>query len=392
VNRPIIRVLQVVSSLGAGGIETWLTHVHRHVDRTRFHIDYLVHTSGRSHYTDIVTALGGAIYYCPSPRNPLRYLPSLIITLKRHGPFDVVHSHVQHFSGVVLLAARAAGVPVRIAHCHTPGLPHSRYLSLPRHLYTSLAGYWIRRHATHKLSGSHASAPALFGRGPAPDGSYQLLYSGIDLEPFRCGEDRASVRAEWGISATAMVAGHVGSFTPVKNHELLLRTFASLKRQVPNARLLLVGDGPLSRSMRALARTLECDEQVVFTGVRRDVPRLMRAMDVFLFPSLSEGLGLVALEAQAAGLPVIASEGVPREVSVIPELMTWVPAATSDAWVTAILSTLSHPRRVSPQEAGARMEASRFNIARSVRGLEHIYSSGHAAGQPSRRANAVVAR
>ncbi len=306
-----IRVLQVVSSLAAGGVETWLTHVHRHVDRTRFHIDYVVHTSGRSHYTDIVTALGGAIYHCPSPRNPLRYLPSLIATLKRHGPFDVVHSHVQHFSGVVLLAARAAGVPVRIAHCHTAGLPRSRYLSLPRHLYTSLAGHWIRRHATHKLSGSHASAPALFGRGPASDGSYQVLYNGIDLEPFRCREDGASVRAEWGISATAMVAGHVGSFTPVKNHELLLRTFASLQRQVPNARLLLVGDGPLFRSMRALARTLGCDEQVVFTGVRRDVPRLMRAMDVFLFPSLSEGLGLVALEAQAAGVPVIASEGVP---------------------------------------------------------------------------------
>lgn len=387
-----IRVLQVVSSLAAGGVETWLTHVHRHVDRTRFHIDYVVHTSGRSHYTDIVTALGGAIYHCPSPRNPLRYLPSLIATLKRHGPFDVVHSHVQHFSGVVLLAARAAGVPVRIAHCHTAGLPRSRYLSLPRHLYTSLAGHWIRRHATHKLSGSHASAPALFGRGPASDGSYQVLYNGIDLEPFRCREDGASVRAEWGISATAMVAGHVGSFTPVKNHELLLRTFASLQRQVPNARLLLVGDGPLFRSMRALARTLGCDEQVVFTGVRRDVPRLMRAMDVFLFPSLSEGLGLVALEAQAAGVPVIASEGVPQEVSVIPELMTWVPAATSDAWVTAILRTLSHPRRVSPQEAGALMEASRFNITRSVRGLEDIYSSGYAAGQPSPRADAVVAR
>ena len=391
-SRARIRVLQVVSSLATGGVETWLTHVHRHVDRTRFHIDYLVHASGRSHYTDIVTALGGAIYHCPSPRNPLRYLPSLIITLKRHGPFDVVHSHVQHFSGVVLLAARAAGVPVRIAHCHTAGLPRSRYLSLPRHLYTSLTGHWIRRHATHRISGSHASAPALFGRGPAPDGSYQVLYNGIDLEPFRCGEDRASVRAEWGISATAMVAGHVGSFTPVKNHELLLRTFASLKRQVPNARLLLVGDGPLCRSMRALARTLECDEQIVFTGVRRDVPRLMRAMDVFLFPSLSEGLGLVALEAQAAGLPVIASEGVPQEVCVIPELMTWVPAATSDAWVTAILRTLSHPRRVSPQEAGALMAASRFNIARSVRGLEDIYSSGYATGQPSPRANAVVAR
>ena len=185
-SRARIRVLQVVSSLAAGGVETWLTHVHRHVDRTRFQIDYLVHTPGRSHYTDIVTALGGAIYECPSPRNPLRYLPSLIITLKRHGPFDVVHSHVQHFSGVVLLAARAAGVPVRIAHCHAVGLPYSRYLSLPRHLYTSLTGHWIRRHATHKLSGSHASAPALFGRDPAPDGSYLVLYNGIDLEPFRC--------------------------------------------------------------------------------------------------------------------------------------------------------------------------------------------------------------
>jgi glycosyltransferase involved in cell wall biosynthesis len=144
--------------------------------------------------------------------------------------------------------------------------------------------------------------------------------------------------------------------------------------------------------MRELARTLGCDEQVVFTGVRRDVPRLMPAMDVFLFPSLSEGLGLVALEAQAAGLPVIASEGVPREVSVIPELMTWVPTTTPNAWVAAILSTLNQPRRVSPQEADALVEASRFNIARSVRGLEDVYSSGYAAGQPSPRADAVIAR
>jgi glycosyltransferase involved in cell wall biosynthesis len=391
-SRARIRVLQVVGSLATGGIETWLTHVHRHVDRTRFHIDYLVHTSLRSHYTDAVTALGATIYHCPSPRNPLRYVPSLIVTLKRHGPFDVVHSHVQHFSGVVLLAARAAGVPVRVAHCHAAGLPQDSYPSLPRHLYTSLAGRWIRRYATHKLSASHASASALFGSDPAPDGSYQVLYNGIDLEPFRDPDDRASVRAEWGISATALIAGHVGSFIPVKNHELLLRSFARLKKQVPDAWLLLVGDGPLCRSIHALARALECDQQIVFTGVRHDVPRLMRAMDVFLFPSFSEGLGLVALEAQAAGLPVIASEGVPQEVSVIPELMTWVPAATPDAWVTAILNTMSRPQPVTPQDAHALMEASPFNIARSVRGLEDIYSSGYAAAQPSPRTDAVAAR
>ena len=389
--RARIRVLQVVGSLEAGGIETWLTHVHRHVDRTRFHIDYLVHTPGQSHYTDVVTALGATIYHCPSPKNPLAYVPSLIVTLKRHGPFDVVHSHVQHFSGVVLLAARAAGVRVRIAHCHTAGLVQGSDVSSPRHLYTSLAGRWIRRYATHKLSASYASASALFGSDPAPDCPYQVLYNGIDLEPFRYPEDRASVRAECGISATALVAGHVGSFTPVKNHELLMRSFARLKKQVPDAWLLLVGDGPLRRSMHALGRALDCDDRIVFTGVRHDVPRLMRAMDVFLFPSLSEGLGLVALEAQAAGLPVIASEGVPREVCVIPELMTWVPAATPDAWATAILNTLSRPRRLTPQEARAVMETSHFNIARSVRALEDIYSSD-AAAQPSPRTDAVVAR
>jgi glycosyltransferase involved in cell wall biosynthesis len=201
-----------------------------------------------------------------------------------------------------------------------------------------------------------------------------VLYCGIDLEPFRQEVSREAVRQELGIPKDAPVVGHVGRFTPQKNHAFLLQIAAEVVKMRPDVRFLLVGDGPLRPQIEARARELGIAGNAIFTGVRSDVPRLMLgAMDAFIFPSLWEGLGLVVVEAQAAGLPCIVSEWVPAEATVLPEGVERVPLSGGQGqWVLALVQALEH-RELDRGASTDLVAASAFSIVRSAHALEELY-------------------
>ncbi len=375
-----VRILHVVGGMNYGGVETWLMHVLRNIDRKRFQMDFLVRTTQPCAYDDEIRALGSQIIPCPGIRQPLSFARKFKRLLREYGPYDIVHSHSYFYSGWILRLAHQAGVRVRIAHSHQA----SRFQSqsrLHRRIYVALMRYWIERHANLGLGISRSAAAALFGPDWISDPRWQLLYYGLNFAPFRDEVEPANVRSSLGIPNDALVVGHVGRFVEQKNHLFLIDVFATLRNHNPNAYLLLVGDGPLRPKIERMIAETGQATHVVLTGFRSDVPCLMRgAMDVLLLPSAYEGLGLVLVEAQAAGLPCVFSDVVPGEVDVVRPLLRRLSLSQpASDWAKTVLSLKDSPLAISPAQSLALMENSLFNIKASVAKLERIYDMANAA-------------
>jgi glycosyltransferase involved in cell wall biosynthesis len=370
-----MRVLHVLGAMNRGGVETWLIHLLRHRDQL-LAMDFLVHTDRPGAYDDEVRALGGRIHVCPDPGRPWAYGRAFRRTLCEHGPYDVVHSHVHHFSGYVLRLAERCGVPMRIAHSHNDTYALDARAGLLRRGYLRLMRRWLARHATRRLSASREAAAALFGPGWQADPRHSVLYCGIDLAPFRSRHDRAALRSELGIPPDALVIGHVGRFAPQKNHAFLVDIAAEAARRRSLTCLLLVGDGALRLAIERRVRALGLTNRVIFAGWRSDVSRLLAgAVDVFVMPSTHEGLPLAGLEAQAAGVPLVLSDGVTAELEVVPALVHRCSLAQpASLWAETVLAQGQAPP-VGREEALALMEASPFNIKKAATSLEQLYAA-----------------
>ena len=348
-----MRILHVVGKLDYGGVETWLVQVLRHIDRQKYQMDFLVHTTDRGLYDEEVRALGSRIVPCLSHTHPLQYAFNFRRALRQYGPYDVVHSHVHHYSGYVLLLAAMAGVPVRIAHSHSAprsteafqGLGRPAYL---RTTYRRTMQAMIGLCATRGLAVSGEAGDHLFSKNwrNYPE-QWQLQHLGIDLSRFDIPVDRDSLRRAVGIPSGALVIGHVGRFVAPKNHAFLVEIARDLVKLEPKAVFLLVGDGPIRAEIEAKVNRYSIEKHFIFAGSRSDVPALMKGvMDVFLFPSLYEGLGLALLEAQAAGLTSVVSDIVPGESDVIPTLVDRLALGNSaSTWAHAVLAGARHRER-----------------------------------------------
>ncbi|HYD16512.1 MAG TPA: glycosyltransferase family 1 protein [Candidatus Nanoarchaeia archaeon] len=333
----MIRVLHVLGGLNRGGAETWLVQVMRSIDRSQYQFDFLVHSSEEGAYDNEVRELGGRIIPCLGYRNPMLYARNFLRVLRTHGPFDVVHSHVHHFSGLVMLLAKLGGVPCRIIHSHTAHVEPRA--SLARSMYLRLMKRMAWKFSTCGIAVSSKAAGSLLPPAWERDGKWTLLPIGIDLEPFSRPVDAESIRASLGIPSDAFVVGHVGRFVEAKNHRFLIRVAAELVAAEPKSVLLLVGDGPLRPEIEELVLKNGLTRHVVFTGNRADVPALMMgAMDVFVFPSVGEGFGLAPMEAQLSGLPVVLETSVPDEAVVNDSLVIRKSlTAPASAWAQALI-------------------------------------------------------
>jgi len=341
-----MRILHVLGKLDYGGVETWLVQVLRHIDRQKYQMDFLVHATDPGAYDEEVRALGARIIPCLGPSHPLQYAFNFLRVLREYGPYDVVHSHVHHYSGYVLMLATMAGVPVRVAHSHSAprskeafrGLGRSAYL---RTAYRRTMQAMIAICATRGLAVSGEAGDHLFSKNwRSYPRRWRLQPLGIDLARFDIQVDRDSLRRALGIPSEAFVIGHVGRFVAPKNHAFLVEIARDLVGLEPKAVFLLVGDGPLRAEIEAKVNGYSIEKHFIFAGPRADVPALMKgAMDVFLFPSLYEGLGLALLEAQAAGLISVVSDVVPGESDVIPSLVDRLSLGDSaSTWAHAVLA------------------------------------------------------
>ncbi|SIO09786.1 Glycosyltransferase involved in cell wall bisynthesis [Singulisphaera sp. GP187] len=372
-----MRVLHVVGKMHRGGVETWLMHLLRGCD-CRIKFDFLVHTDMACEYDDEIRSLGARLIPCVHPRiNPFGYTHNLWRILQSEGPYDVVHCHLREFSGWVLTVASWAGVPVRVAHCHNDLVRYYR-----RNLYGRIRCLamirLVDRHATLGLAASQEAAASLYGASWRRDPRWRVLHCGVDLTPFRGDQThRTVVRSELGIPTDAFVVGHVGRFVRQKNHNLLIEIAAELVRRAPGFRLLLVGEGELRPEIEAKVADLGLSRWVIFAGSRADVPRLMRgAMDVFVLPSWWEGLPLVGIEAQAAGLPLLISDCLTLELDIVPDLVRRISlAAAASTWAEAILAARDGKTQVAQHKSFQQVFDSEFNITRCTSEVLALYDS-----------------
>lgn len=365
------RVLNVVGGLNRGGAETWMIQVLRGMTGSGIQLDFLVHRDGPFHYQAEAEALGARVIDCKGLRFPPLYAWNLMMILRRNGPYQVIHSHSHHFSGITLLVAAIAGVPVRVVQSHLDTRQVDAEAGTCRRIYTTVMKRLIWSCATVGTAVSGRAADALFPPDWREHGKWRVMLLGIDPQPFESPVDGESLRRELGIPAGVSVVGHVGRFEAQKNHTFLLRVAAEYLRMAPETIFLLVGDGPLRKDIEREARELGIERQICFAGVRKDVPALMRGvMDVFVLPSLFEGLPLVLLEAQAAGLPCLLSDNIAEESDAAPLLIHREPLASSAAcWANRLQGLMGMPAAIRSLGCPELVA-----IGRSIEGLMECYS------------------
>lgn len=305
-----IRVLQVVTIMNRGGLETMLMNYYRKLDRDKIQFDFMTNRLERGHYDDEIEALGGRIYRLSpiKPGNYRKYFKELDEFFKEHKEYKVVHSHINENSGFVLKAAKKSGIPCRIAHSHLSDLKLDYKYPFRVYARKNLKGNVSDYFACSKRAGEW-----LFGKEVTESGKVTVLNNAVDIKKFKINEDiRNRVRKDLAIEDKKVI-GHVGRFNPQKNHEFLIDIFNEVYKKDKDTVLLLIGDGYLKGKIEEKVKKLELEESVKFLGVREDIPELMQAMDLFVFPSQFEGLAVVMVEAQAAGLKIITSTGVTKE-------------------------------------------------------------------------------
>lgn len=377
--RPL-RVLHVLGSMNRGGAETWLLHVLRRLNPNEVRMDFLVHTDQPAEFDREIRELGSQILYCPNPRNAISYATRFRQIISESGPYDVLHSHVHHHSGIVLILGYRAGIPVRIAHSHTDQSEVARRSGILRKAYLAGSRHLIGAYCTRGIAVSRNAARDLFGERWELDRRFEVLHCGIDLNPFAQQLDRDAARSAFGFYPEHLVFGHVGSFEPSKNHAFLTAIASEIAKREPRARFLLVGDGPLRRSIEHQIRQHGIADSVVFAGVRSDVPQILTAvMDRFLFPSAYEGLGLALIEAQAADLPSTVSDTIPEEATVVPKLVRRLSLHEHpEVWAQ---QALCHGERSG---CGlAEIQRSSFEISASISGLMRVYRSAERPTEPA---------
>lgn len=367
-----LRVLHIAFTMHARGTETWLMNLMRRMDPKRIQMDFVTIEDEVGFYDEEIKKLGGTLHACPHPTKRGAFLRAFRKVLEDHGPYDIVHGHPYTLSGLLMVQANRAGVPVRITHSHTDRRKVMRDKSVFKQIYFATMKRLIRRLSTYGIAASEKAAASLFGKNWQKDKRWNVMYCGIDLEPFEKPPPE-NLKESLGIPGGARVMGHIGGFYFEKNHEFLLSLFAHMAKTDLKLMLLLIGDGPLKEKIEKQTKALGIDDRVVFTGVRKDIPDLLSIIDLFVFPSLFEGLGLALIEAQAAGVPCLVSDTVPREASINDDLVTFIPLGEDiEEWINTA-------KRIMRSEAKDRTRAlsvikkSEFNIDHNATVLTELY-------------------
>lgn len=337
-----IRILHVIGIMNRGGAETMIMNYYRHVDRTKVQFDFVENSFEPAVFDEEILSFGGRIFRCPryNGKNHVAYLRWWKQFFREHGAeFTAVHGHLGSTAAIYLSAAKKAGI-FTIAHSH-----NTHDLSLISMVY-QLYSYPTRYIADYFFGCSKGAGLSRYGKKVCASADrFSVLNNAIDTMHFSyCEELRSQFRQQLGID-DKLVIGHVGRFFAQKNHKFLIEIFAQIHKQNPNTILLLVGDGELRNAIESQIHTYGLDNCVILAGVQADVSPYYQAMDVFLFPSLYEGLGIVAVEAQTAGLPCVISDKVSRECILADNLVAVCPLKSSPRlWGETVLECADIPR------------------------------------------------
>jgi glycosyltransferase involved in cell wall biosynthesis len=386
-----IRVLQVIDSLGMGGAETWLMEVLRLWSKSEVgRIDFLATSGNPGIFDEEARRLGAQVHYVRYGRAHLPRFATQFRQVLREGRYHAIHDHQDYTSGWHFLLGAGALPSVRVTHVHNPAyqIRNNYGVTLTRRLTARVGKALVARYSTH-IAGTSRQAIAEYGFDASPFRRIPkaALYCGFDPERFLSDTipAKACVCREFGWPNDAKIilfAGRIDRGVELghpqnhKNSGFAVSVGIECARRDPRVRMLLAGaPSPAVPILEGRIAVAGVEGRIRFAGIRKDIERLMLASDVLLFPSRGEGLGIVAVEAQAAGLPVLTSTAVPRECVVVPELVRFKEVEAGEAvWAADLLQLAAQPRDILG--ANQKVAASAFSIDSSARALLRLYSEG----------------
>jgi len=368
-NMPL-RVLYIYGgTMLRGGMEAYMMNYYRHLDKSKVQIDFLIHGHEKGVYDDEIRGLGGKVYnITPRSENYFKSISEMNKILKS-GNYKVIHSHMDAANIYALREARKCNIPIRISHSH-----NTQYLTKNKLKILNLdyCRKKLNKYATHYFACSKAAGDWLYQLSKIQDNQIQVIPNAISFSDFAYNENiRAEMRKSLDIE-NDFVVGHVGRFDYQKNQLFLLDVFAEIRKIKSNAKLVIVGDGKLKADIVAKIKELHLEKYVLLLGSRNDVPKLFNAFDIFLLPSLFEGLPVVLVEAQANGLPCFTSNNVTVECNIINKVSFLNLDDSPSAWAKSIDSTL----KINKQErfiSADQFKNTGYDITSAAEELQNTY-------------------
>lgn len=329
------RLLCIVGSMNAGGAETFLMKVYRQLDKSKYQMDFAVAVEEEGFYDKEILDMGGKIHHItPKSMGVLKNFNS-IKKLVRDEKYEYVLRTSQHsLSALELLAAKYGGAKVRVFRSSNSNTTSGSRKAMMLH---KICGFMPKYFANVRIAPSTEAAEFMFGKGCIQSGRARLIHNGVDTAVF-CYNSKARdrVREEFGIKKEEFVIGHVGRFNQQKNHQYLIEVFFNILKRNSYSKLILVGMGELEDKIRKQVHELGIEKNVIFAGVRKDIPDILSACDTFVFPSFYEGMPNTVIEAQAVGLPCIISDRITREAD-ITGLVNYLKLDDIDEWTDMTL-------------------------------------------------------
>ena len=329
-----IRILHILQRMEPAGVQTLLMNIYRNIDRKKIQFDFLVHYKTPQFFDKEIEKMGGKIYRCSvrEDYNLPKYIIELHESLKEHTEYHIVHGHMHSLGNIYLKAAKDNGVKIRIAHSHT----NNTQTDFKKPIKVVMNKLYSK-YATHLFACSDIAGKYMF-----KNQQFTVINNGIDSTKFKFdSRKREEIRSELELKNEKLI-GMVGRFEKSKNQLFAIEVFKEFCKTDSNSKLLFVGTGSLENKIKEKVLKEGLKEKVIFLKNRRDIDKIYCAMDAFLFPSLFEGLGIVAIEAQTAGTPVICTDTLPSEINITPIIYRVSLKESAENWSKKIKEAMSN--------------------------------------------------
>lgn len=364
-----IRILHVIGKMDRAGAEMMIMNYYRNIDRDKVQFDFLVHTNKKGDFDDEIKALGGKIYYLPQFKgyNYAKYKRACKVFFAKHNEYKAVHGHIGSCASIYLHEAKKKGI-FTIAHSHNTA--DKNYIR--KNLYKILT-YKTRCVADYFFACSLQAGIDRFGKQVVNQDNFKILKNAINARDFQYTEEkRKKLVKQWNPN-NEIIIGHIGRFHKQKNHEFIIEVFDKLSKKYDNIKLYLVGEGEEKEKIQLLVKNKRLNNKVEFLGIRNDINDLMMVFDLFFFPSIYEGLGVVLIEAQAAGLTCIVSEAIVDEAIITQDVIKISLQDSIDIWVTKIEESIKNQKRHNNYEI---VKNAHYDIEDAAMKLQEFYIRG----------------
>lgn len=357
----MIRVLNIIPTLNCcGGMENYVMNYYRYIDKTKIQFDFITHTNLEASFSDEIIKMGGKIYCLPEFKisNLIEIYRSLVKFFKNHKEYKIIHCHMVNAGFLYLPIAMKYGVKVRIVHSHNTKYADKISHAIRNRLLVAIG----MQFATHRIACTQKAGDFLFKKR-----KYEIVRNAIDCERFAYNESiRNKMRKRYGIKDQILL-GNIARFVPQKNHMFMVDLLRNLLCIDSRYMLCFVGDGELLTQVKEA--TSDIEDHVLFVGAQQNVEDYYNMFDFFILPSIYEGLGIVNIEAQCSGLPVIVSDAVPFDVKVT-NLIDFLPL-TINVWVNKIVEK---NKKIDNRMAHLKsIELSGYDVRHEAKSLMEMY-------------------